>query len=398
VAGQLLILSTLNQVARFARRVSLVGPDSSLVVPTLLAAATFRGALMETARAIDPFISFIDDRSAESIAIGFGRDAPAGADLYVGGEGWDAVVSRDMADIPNVDESSAGVALASCIAAAHGFCASLDINAEMFFGTFSGWSMARGHVEAPPFPTSTDLGSVLIAGAGAVTSAFAYWAKLLGIRGCWDVVDRDVVDLPNTNRGLLFTAAHAGLDENTPAAKVDVVASWLDGATPHPYWLDEYLERDGASRRWDLYLPLANDRGARALMQLQYPPLMLHATTGEHWDIFRHRHRALVDGCIACRFPGDLPVMGCSTSTVTTKTDKTHDAALPFMSAAAGLLLALDCVRLTLGELEAESFLMMNWLRDLATSRGEWPCSSDCRYWEPRTIHRALNHETKWFV
>ncbi len=98
--GQLLILSTLNQIARFARSISFVGPDSPLLVPTLVPAPSFRDALVGTARAIDPFVAFPSDRGEESIAIGFGRDAPASADLYVGGEDWDAVVSTDAADLP----------------------------------------------------------------------------------------------------------------------------------------------------------------------------------------------------------------------------------------------------------------------------------------------------------
>jgi hypothetical protein len=54
-----------------------------------------------------------------------------------------------------------------------------------------------------------------------------------------------------------------------------------------------------------------------------------------------HRHIAGIDDCVFCRAGEILPVtFGCSTSEVVNPVGQRSDAALPFLSAASGLMLA----------------------------------------------------------
>ncbi len=85
---------------------------------------------------------------------------------------------------------------------------------------------------------------------------------------------------------------------------------------------------------------------------------MIHATTSPNWQTQLHRHRPVRDCCLASRLPDtDLPTPACAAAPLSIQDlgqGRQPDAALPFLSAAAGLLIAADLVRLGLGEYESE--------------------------------------------
>jgi hypothetical protein len=81
--------------------------------------------------------------------------------------------------------------------------------------------------------------------------------------------------------------------------------------------------------------------------------LLLHATTSSNWTAELHRHIASRDDCIDCRIPEALHArFTCSTGPAQPSTEANFDAALPFLSGTAGLLLAAGLVRLQHGTVQ----------------------------------------------
>jgi hypothetical protein len=100
---------------------------------------------------------------------------------------------------------------------------------------------------------------------------------------------------------------------------------------------------------FDVWLPLANERGVRWSMQQNLPPLLIHASTGVNGGVNFGRHIPGRGDCLAERFPAEperAPLV-CATTAVPTP-EGAVDAALPFASVFAGLLVVADLIRLQL--------------------------------------------------
>jgi hypothetical protein len=187
---------------------------------------------------------------------------------------------------------------------------------------------------------------LLLVGAGSVGSAIAYLLGLAGLTATLTVVDRDVVGVENLNRSPLFGRQTFGLP------KVAAVARALAGSTvlvtPFEGWWDAFVAAPDCGT-FDVWLPLANERGVRWSMQQNLPPLLIHASTGVNGGVNFGRHIPGRGDCLAERFPAALervPLV-CATSAVPTPGGPA-DAALPFASVFAGLLVVADLVRLQL--------------------------------------------------
>ena len=103
--------------------------------------------------------------------------------------------------------------------------------------------------------------------------------------------------------------------------------------------------------------------------------------TTPSWKAITHRHVAGHDDCIVCRLPSEEDVVfGCAAASVGTQTSM--DASLPFLSAAAGLFLFGDLIRLQCGRLldRKTNFASIDlktpvpFVRELA-----WECRAGCR-------------------
>jgi hypothetical protein len=77
------------------------------------------------------------------------------------------------------------------------------------------------------------------------------------------------------------------------------------------------------------------------------------------------------------------------------------DAALPFLSAEAGLLIAADILRLGLGGYESEygNLFTFDWFGDMGrpTVRYE-QCQLGCPGWENPAVRCILNSSTRWYA
>jgi hypothetical protein len=127
-------------------------------------------------------------------------------------------------------------------------------------------------------------------------------------------------------------------------------AAALFGGRAEPIWYHEF-NQDGF--RADLVLPLANEHSVRHFVACRGEPVVLHATTSRLGEAQFHRHIVGQDDCIVCRMPAPetQPAFSCATAPVVSVGAHSADAALPFMSAAAGLALLSGLFRLQHGEL-----------------------------------------------
>lgn len=357
-AGQIATLALVDLLFRVHQNVRLDLPKTRLVTPRVGPDNSngLLGAALLIASGIDPFQKPLRDLESDELVIaieGHGPSTHAEPDVSVrwhGGRGEAHIRSHapppPEVDMPQPTNGHAadvlGAAAAACLAAAAVF------------------GMAHG---ATPRPTAVnlltrtedaaastksvsgpvDVGDVQVIGGGAVGHALTYWLRCFEALGAWSVIDGDDATLHNTNRCMGMTAADAGWPEGSPggpvAKKAETAARNLgEPATVVPDWYHQIVDR---LPRPDLILALANEYEVRSTVAQRGDELLIHATTGRDWTAELHRHIAAEDDCLSCRMPAQTKAqLACSEGPVAPSDAASGDAALPFLSAMAGLLLA----------------------------------------------------------
>lgn len=413
-AGQLLLLSLANQAARAHRRINFVLPEDAARVEfrsPLSSERALGDALIDVCQSIDPcgkFELLHDPPESADVSVAIGAaSGDSGFDWYLGVEGSVGRLSGQPCSFPaNGNEGNMrGAAVASCLGAAAIFRTSLGLAVRPC--SLSSWNYREGEEAAlgPSGHTPVDVGTVLVVGAGAVGSALAYWADALGADGNWTVVDKDLVELHNTNRGLLFLPSQAGWPRGEPEHKSKIVARYFPGGSPPvKEWYDE---SDRLDERFDVVLCLANERDVRTLVAQRHATVVLHATTGEQWLSQMHRHIAGRDDCIRCR-TNDVRELafGCSAAPlpkegngVAEPEENSPDAALPFLSAASGLMLYTALQRLQAGVLPRGAWNDWRWYFDFEhkiSKRGKRKCKASCEVPIGAEVRQMANADTRW--
>jgi molybdopterin/thiamine biosynthesis adenylyltransferase len=402
--GQLALLSIANQLARVHRQISfdLPDPNAPVLVPIPFEGTTLGETLLGLVTTIDPCGKFVLRRRPprECVSIGLGQRAGSNFTWYLGANRSIARLARTPVPFASDEATLRGAGLAACLGAAAAFRA--QIGRETKPRALSAWNYAEGEHAAsgPEWFERLDVGRVLMVGAGAVAAALVYWLYGFGVTGEWTIVDGDIVELHNTNRGLVFTPRHADwpqLRRDSAAKKAELLAALIPRARAFSAWYDECAP---VREQFDLVLALANDRNVRHLIASRNAPVTLHATTGTSWLSQLHRHIPGRDDCVACRV-GEVqtPVFGCSTAEITRVDGTSSDAALPFLSAASGLMLATALQRLQYGELAEGARNDWRWDFDslfrMATS-GVRGCRESCRLLYPARLRREINAGTRW--
>ena len=352
-AGQLALLALANQLARVHRRITfaLSSPSIPLSVGNPFSAGTLGETLLSTVTRIDPCGEFQigSPPSGKIISIALGDEIGGGFDWYIGADRAIAWLSKSPVGFSAAPSTLLGAALGSCLGAAAVFRTVLGL--ESAPRSVSSWNYAEqaDAMAGPETLEPLDVGRVLMVGAGAVAAALVYWLSAFGVGGDWTIIDRDVVELHNTNRGMIFTAADAGWPNGVPQRKAELLAAFIPGSR----WAEEwYHESKIAEEDYDVVLGLANDHEVRHWIASRNNTVTLHATTGVNWLSQLHRHIIGLDDCIWCRAGDALtPVFQCSVGDVQLPSGTRTDAALPFLSAASGLMLATALLRLQRAEL-----------------------------------------------
>lgn len=373
--GQVALLGLANMIARTHRYIAVDVTSAPLLAASMIPAATIEDAVAAMVCAINPAALLtingmridtneIDDGDHDRVSIGLGGDPAVHHDVWLGWSGGRGHLSTRPVACGDTDIDILGAATAACLGAGALFHLShgrqvlpvvinlAERTSAIVDSQHEADSMsAFNGVGTESVIGAVDAGDIIVVGAGAVAHGLGWWARQLGHRGNWKVLDRDIADLPNASRCLGMNAADAGwpagLPGGKPRAKADILAEMI-GAEPVRLWFDEW-STDNPPRS-DLVLVLANERGVRADVAALGEPILLHATTSLSWSAQLHRHMPEVDDCPACRIPDEVaPAFVCSTGPAGPEPESS-DAALPFLSAAAGLMLAVALQQLSPGQ------------------------------------------------
>jgi len=378
--GQLTLLALINMLVRFHRHLCLSIPDGRLLAPrAIIGNIKLKGHedLKETidilAHTINPFIR-LDWTIPPSIraGVGIGKQIKEKMPWYIGTQAGIVTIEKYALEIDKKEGFSLGGCFAACIAAS--IILKQVLGKPVVPSRLSAWNLkeAESAEPGPEILAPLNVGKVLMVGAGGVGSCVAYWLRQWSMVHRWTIVDGDKAELRNTKRSLGIVPKDTGWPNSKKSYKA-MVAADIIGATACNKWYDQ-LDQD--SLLVDIILPLANERGVRNMISQRGEPLILHATTSHEWEAQLHRHIAGRDDCIMCRIPPSSKKVQLECSTVSLGSKANNDAALPFLSATAGLLLVTGLYRLMYGQLEKDKH---NWWRVIYKSGYQMMTSARCK-------------------
>jgi hypothetical protein len=180
------------------------------------------------------------------VTVGEGPHAAA-SDLYIGGDDWTAIVSRDgPVPVGDCPLGGLGVQVAAALAFGEVVKDLMPDPRQVRIEDELRWSLLTGGLGVAPPPPATDLTpqKVALLGAGSVGSSAAALLSLSAVTGVVDVVDPDAFD-PNRN---------AYRCPGVPAAEHGAKAEWAAGvlraagweAHAHPTTIAGWAEGRGA--------------------------------------------------------------------------------------------------------------------------------------------------------
>jgi hypothetical protein len=375
--GQTMLLVAANLLSRWCRRITIALPRVTAHSFLGIGSQDLGEFVLAQMHDADPFGMFQitrDDDAAADIVLSIGRHPinTSARAVFIDASGWLASLSlRQPIELPPVagEANRLGSIAAACLGVAQLFKIAVGMRTEQLLreGVFDLFRLAwSDHMNQAPWPADLNVGNVLMVGAGSVGSAAAYCARIGGLCGAIDIVDKDTVKIENFNRCPIFGRATFGF------TKADAVAAFLSSsdmtARAIPLWWNEFIQqRERLSFDFDVWLPLANEFDVRLAMQHSVPPLMIHASTTSNWGTNHGRHLPGRDDCLADRFPAEVSAdaLTCATGQVEIA-ETSVDAALPFASMFAGLLIASDLVRAQLTDYpQVPNFALFDWFGQL---------------------------------
>lgn len=410
--GQTTLLVACNLLSRWCRHVEVV------LAPDDLDAADVRGGkladeVMRVMHDADPFgaFSWSDGQvTADALRLHIGF-LPMGSDpqvTVINGGGWLAGLGAPFCAtaFEAKDLNIIGSIGAACLGVAQVFKRAMGTSTDGLirdglFDLFNlEWLSTTAAGERGPIVRNIQPGRILLVGGGAVGSSFAYCVSLATVQCEIGVVDNDLVLIENFNRSPIFGKSTFG----TP--KADVVRDALRSASVAAYsfptsWNEFIAVHAKEARECDVWLPLANEDNVRASIQNNVPPLLIYAATNSNWGASHGRWIPGRDDCLMDRFPmdGGGSVLQCSTSEIETKEGRA-DAALPFLSMFAGLMVFADLVRLQIrGYPQVPNYCLIDFGGRLDTVQ-KWDMhpreNCGCKNLSP-ALYKALNRLSKYF-
>lgn len=374
VGGQIMLCTTANLLARWARTITIVAPDEPLLTNLFRhGCRTLHDRIRYEVRQANPFcnLQFLSSAN-DALHLHLGAlYRRADSHYAVDVDGWDVLgwSPRGKA-VPKCDTRQPtfvpAAQLAAALGAAQLFKLAVRQPDDFHLGDFrwNMWDHRVGDVDAPSpispaVPTGRQiLGNILQVGVGAVGSNALYFLPMTDSDFRVDVVDDDLVDLENLDRSMLF-----GIHDALPARKPKVAAAYenlkqlgVDMVTPFPQRWDQYVRERLSERSSDVWLALANEDDIWPSMAENLPPIVIHGTTSDNWGVSLGRHIPFMEYCLRCRFPPEddfQTVCGHGPVDVHSEDGKAAvriDASLPFLSAAAAALVVGELMKLALPE------------------------------------------------
>jgi hypothetical protein len=352
-AGQAAIITAANLLGRMTESIALAFDDVELAPGMPWHGGSLRDFVRNTIMDANPFAKVtVGEEPPGSYRLHLGR---SGAPWVAHGCAWLAYVGPAPSPLPEPENDCIfGAVFAAIFAIAKLFEAPFpkDVG-RLVIDTFL-WetpTQLRPHEWRAPA-----LGQAWFVGAGSVGSAIAYFLALAGGKFEPTIVDMDVVKIENLDRSPVFLAEEAlaqGTDDEV--YKVDSLASFLRSAgieaRTHRRALNEvdcWLNRQPGPP--DIVFAAANERNVRYVIEAGMPPIQIYGTTGQNWQASMVRHVPSRDPCSCCLFPPEMPAdTACGSGKVTPADGSGQvDAALPFLSFAAGMMAAAEACKLSL--------------------------------------------------
>lgn len=276
-----------------------------------------------------------------------------GHDTVIHGSGWNAYIGPGPSPLPRVtSDIGIGSALSVVLAAAHLFRTRFGTMTDATVCNAWDWTDVPSSVEFSPVGAS--LGHVMTVGLGSVGSAANYFLALATRNFRASLIDHDHIGVGNITRSPIFTDAHAKIEQ----VKVEAVAAFLRGASVEDVAVDPIALHESSLWNFreagstDVLISAANEFNVRYNIEMGFPPIQLYATTGRNWQATLMRHAPGTKACSLCVFPPEEKFGStmCATDgppkAPTAAEEPRTDAALPFLSFAAGLMTAAEILKL----------------------------------------------------
>jgi molybdopterin/thiamine biosynthesis adenylyltransferase len=350
-SGQAAAITACNLLSRMTPSVAVCLPDVEVISPLPWAGKSLREVVLSHMNAADPEGDFEARLVKESdYQIFLGRDAP----YVVHGVEWDCYVGPGPSPlISNSVCNPFGAAYSAILAIARLFVYEFGQSDIPFLCNTFNWEEKRAP-ENSPFPVLENLGELWAIGAGSVGTAVLYFLTLATREFSVALFDHDHVKIHNLDRSPIFSSDDA--DHNR--FKVKATKTYLHSVgverviyQPYPLHKSELWQTRQAGHP-DIIVAAANEMNVRDFIEEGFPPIQLYATTGKNWQVALIRHIPLREPCSLCLFPNDTPApeTKCATAPSEKKDDKPTqiDAALPFLSFAAGLMTAAEITKLNI--------------------------------------------------
>ena len=250
-----------------------------------------------------------------------------------------------------------GPAMASILAVSEAFRTNLTSPPGQYAFDALTWTSDVKDESDAPLPTQPKLGEVWVVGTGSVGTAVLYFLSLATRNFSAVLFDMDRVEIHNLSRSPIFTSNDADNKTN----KAIVTKRYLNqvgvsNVKAEPRALDEsdiWETRQPGTP--DILVPTANERNVRSLIENYFPPIQIYGTTGQNGQATTIRHIPPRDPCSICLFPDtDHAPTRCAIGKVENESnEKKIDAALPFLSFAAGAMAAAEILKLSLPDYPA---------------------------------------------
>lgn len=306
-----MLLNMLSRLEGAVSRLRLRCPEAVRAVPRLSPlirdGQTLRDALLTGARSIGtPADGFVPVELASSsgqsseIFIGVGFQFSSEATFCAIGNGLcGGVFTRPITSPVTSSELTIGPYIAACLAAGEVFrqVRLIDYTPErQFFLTACDYSHG-GDPAWTDLKTNQELSSILLAGVGAVGSAFLHALYPLSFKGTLHLADNDEKGLDGTNLGryALFGVKSIGKQKASEAASLLTQAQFQ--VVPHDGSFEYFFS---SGQRPNIVLSAVDTNEARQSLQEQYAPLIFSAST--------HNLRAEI---LRCGPPGVGACLSC---------------------------------------------------------------------------------------
>ena len=215
--------------------------------------------------------------------------------IFAGCNAWRASLSSRHPQTCGDSNSPFGAGLAACLAAADVFRHLFVPEGELDGDIDLAIPFASDEAGVDPEVTA-DVGSLVLAGAGAIGNATAWALARAQVRGSIEIVDAEAIDLGNLQRYVLAERA----DENKQ--KADFLAQRFVGtlkAKSYPGRLAEFLQSKGS--RTDLLLLALDSANDRRAAQASLPRRIANAWTQPH-DLGVSLHNFTNGACVSCLY------------------------------------------------------------------------------------------------